>query len=514
MVLLVMLDGARGDAVESGKMPNLVGLTKNEWQSDYRCAWSLAASVSEIVDPVSAPNHVSIATGVTPDRHGVRGNGWTKKGLYAEYPTWLQRVVNADPRRHALFAFSWFEDAQLGPSNDVTFVSGSDPANAVTVSTRLAAADAPDATMYVINCPDSGGHATGYYPRGAKYSANLAAADSYIGMCLKAIAGRPTFAKEDWLVIVTSDHGGFLRSHGKSHGHHALTVPVLVVGRNVTAGHVRAPVFNYDPTANALAHFGIDAAAHSLNARAVTGSVEKVRPLSDGLAVYLPFDNFGNCAPNTAVTARADAEGLAAVANDGFSGKGLKIAAGGRVLLEGSEKLAFEDGGRSFAAVVWVRQDQSRLVGDPLIFGNKNWQKGANAGLALVSSGKITGKRRGVVFNYVTGSKRRDLGQFFSEDASKWTFYAVTRTDDGSLVFYQGRSDGRLHWIAADAAELTLSKTGLPFCLGSDGTGEYTHKYAGELDEFALWTRGLAHEEVRRIYEAGRCGQELRTLLK
>ena len=511
MAIHFMLDGLRADAVESGQMPNVVKLKKGTWQPGYAAAWTLfARTVPE--STVSAPNHVSIATGVTVAKHGVKDNGQTANGQYASYPTWLARVVVADANRHALFAYSWSEDGSLGGSvPGVTLLSGTDAENAVAVPARLAASDAPDATMLFIDCPDAGGHSGGYYPYSAAYLDNVKAADNTIGACLAAIAARPTFAEEDWLVVVTSDHGGFSTSHSTTHAAQAVTVPIVIAGRSVMPGEITGVVYNYDPTANLLAHFGLQPT--SIDARAVAGTAAAARPLADALAVYLPFNDFSNCAPNATVTAVANGAS-ASIENNGFAGKGLKIASGGTVKLEGSDALSFEDGGKSFTVIVWVRQNQSSFSSDPVIWSNKNWGSGGNPGLALVANGAPAGAgAKGVFFNCLTGTTRRDLGNFINEGATLWSFYAVTRTDDGLVKVYQGRRDGALCWVAEEAVGMTTSQTGYPFYLATDGRGTYGVKYVGELDDFALWTRGLSHDEVKRIYENGRRGLEFGELL-
>ncbi|MBO7654118.1 MAG: hypothetical protein J6U40_04280, partial [Kiritimatiellae bacterium] len=90
--------------------------------------------------------------------------------------------------------------------------------------------------------------------------------------------------------------------------------------------------------------------------------------------------------------------------------------------------------------------------------------------------------------------------------------YAVTRTDEGVFTTYQGRNDGTLNWAAAPF-DAFVFKTGFPFCIGQDGTGEYSKKFVGAVDDFALWTRGMTHEEIRSIYECGRAGMPLADLL-
>ena len=220
MALMVMFDGLRADAIESGEMPNLAALRNGTWQPGYNAAWTVTGQNAPGTPPVSAPNHASIATGVSPSKHGVTANGKTASGNYAAYPTWLKRVVDAKSGTSALFVYSWSEDADLGPAAGVTFLGKTDAENATDLAALLASSDAPDATMYFIDAVDHAGHAGSYYPYTAGYRAALAESDGYLGACLSAIASRATFADEDWLILVTSDHGGFGTTHAERGGRH------------------------------------------------------------------------------------------------------------------------------------------------------------------------------------------------------------------------------------------------------------------------------------------------------
>jgi hypothetical protein len=196
----------------------------------------------------------------------------------------------------------------------------------------------------------------------------------------------------------------------------------------------------------------------------------------------------------------------------GFLGGALVVApdtnAVGGVCLKGSENLKFENGA-DFAATMWVKTN-GRQKGDTLVFGNKDWHTGGNPGVAFCAS-KCTEnvKKPGVVFNCVKhgGRNRVDIGTYDVE-FGKWTFYAVTRAADGVTRVYQGAPDGRLYFISADTTDIALT-TGLPFYLGQDGTGRYGRVFEGCIDEFAMWTRTLQYDEVKRIYEKGRKGFEL-----
>ena len=62
---------------------------------------------------------------------------------------------------------------------------------------------------------------------------------------LKTIKARPTFAEEEWLIVLCSDHGGFRKSHGLSGGQ-CSTVPLLYCGKSVPAGILAGRPGNLD----------------------------------------------------------------------------------------------------------------------------------------------------------------------------------------------------------------------------------------------------------------------------
>ena len=72
----------------------------------------------------------------------------------------------------------------------------------------------------------------------------------------------------------------------------------------------------------------------------------------------------------------------------------------------------------------------------------------------------------------------------------------------------------RCYHLISRVATARTSKTGLPFWIGQDGTGKCKVSLKGDVDDFALWTRSLSREEVRRIHDAGRKGHDLGLLVK
>ena len=352
------------------------------------------------------------------------------------------------------------------------------------------------------------GHLSGFYPYAERYTNEVARADRTIGRALDAIASRPTFADEDWLIVVTADHGGYHRNHGQMNGP-ATTIPLLVVGRDVARGRMAGTPHDYDIAPTVLAHFGVDASGMDLDGRAIgrdPAASDRARPLRDGLAAYLPFEGD---APANAVAGGPKTAVLGAppaiAANGGFAGGCLRLAtnAVGGVRLEGSEKLGFENGG-DFALALWLHMDATQEVHSAFA-GNKGLERPEEPGVALAAG-------KDVRFNAgLAGGGAFDLKPYDIETGA-WTFYAVTRSADGAVRFYQGGRDGTLYWMSENAAEIALA-TGMPFCVGADGTGAGRFRFAGDIDDFALWTRTLSHEDVRRIYDAGLKGAPLGALL-
>lgn len=526
--LVVMLDGMRADTVDNGFAPNVKRLADGKWQPGYRGAWSLCASTLRDGTTESAPNHVGIATGMTATKSGIDWNpDLVNKGTETgKLPTWLARLVKARSDLKALHIFSWAGDLRLSPDYGVQFIFDRDAANARTLVKMMSADDAPDAIMWYIDLPDEAGHGYGYYPYSKEYQEAVRKSDGYIGEVLAAIAARPTFANEDWLVVVTADHGGWDRFHGQKCTQ-CYTIPFIVAGRHVSQGRIPSAPHNYDAAPTALAHFGVDVSKIDFDGQ-VRGKEAAVEPpprtLNDGLAVYLPFSNGAAENRGAAEGVTAELRGKAAFVADGAVGCALRVSAAtnsvGSVLLKGSERLKFKKDSE-FAFAVWVRTFGPQ-VGDPLVFGNKNWEGGSNPGIALIASRGVDMKRVcnwskkkrcsefGFMFNCGrAGKKREDLGAY-NPDFGKWTFYAATRGADGVIRFYQGRRDGYLHCVADDLSDIAFV-TGMPFFIGQDGRGVYRHPFVGDVDELAIWTRTLAHEEVRRIYEAGLAGKEFST---
>jgi hypothetical protein len=106
---------------------------------------------------------------------------------------------------------------------------------------------------------DGAGHAHGFHPTVAEYVSAIEAVDRNLADVLAALESRPTRAAEDWLVVVTSDHGGRGTNHEKGHDVPEILHSFLIVSGDAAArGTFAEPTYLVDAPATVLAHLGIE----------------------------------------------------------------------------------------------------------------------------------------------------------------------------------------------------------------------------------------------------------------
>lgn len=72
-----------------------------------------------------------------------------------------------------------------------------------------------DALICIYEAPDHEGHNSGFGNKKPHYINAIRTCDNYTYDLVQTIKGRPSYANEDWLILVTSDHGGVKSWHGR-----------------------------------------------------------------------------------------------------------------------------------------------------------------------------------------------------------------------------------------------------------------------------------------------------------
>lgn len=215
--LVVGIDGAAFDFLDDAAMPNLDALMARGMVSTSNLYGTPMAGT------ISGPGWSTIATGVWPDKHNVVDNNWA-------------------PIATTVF----------GPAVD-SRTQGGDDVGTTAKAVETIASGADDVFVHLDEV-DGAGHSTG--TNGAAYGAALAKADGELGQILAAVEARPS--DEEWLIVVTADHG-----HTPTGGHGGSTpaereVFVIAAGPGIEPG-VRDDVKLTDIAPTMLSAVGVAA---------------------------------------------------------------------------------------------------------------------------------------------------------------------------------------------------------------------------------------------------------------
>jgi len=257
-VLVIGIDGVRIDVMRAMRLANI----------DALIAGGMLSEAQARTPTVSGPGWSSILTGVWSDKHGVKDNTFVGKN-YAAYADFLTRLERADSAFSTFASLDWPPLGSalgggplVGDSVDVKMLFNGDrlgypeaDARAVSAAAYYLAREDPDAAFVYIGNTDEIAHQVG--PLTPQFRAALEAADRHVGRLMDAIRSRPTYAREDWLILMSTDHG-----HRDAGGHGGasaveLTSFFLASGPSVPRERpaVRAEIV--DVAVTALAHLGV-----------------------------------------------------------------------------------------------------------------------------------------------------------------------------------------------------------------------------------------------------------------
>ncbi len=117
----------------------------------------------------------------------------------------------------------------------------------------------PTALWVYLHQPDAGGHRYGFSPKVPEYMQAIENVDRHVGRMVEAIRSRPGYDEEDWLIVMTTDHGGYGTRHGGGHDIPEILTGFLLVSGDA-AHHRISPeqTFIVDAVPTVLKHLGIE----------------------------------------------------------------------------------------------------------------------------------------------------------------------------------------------------------------------------------------------------------------
>lgn len=204
-VLIIGMDGCRPDALTAANTPSLDALMAN-------ATYSLDARNLTITS--SGPSWSSMLTGVWEDKHGITNNSFSGAN-FEVYPHFFKRVEDFDSNYRTVSVCQWdpINDFLAEQVADVVWNTGS---GTETKEKAVSELSNPDLTALFVHFDDidGAGHSYGYSSEIPNYLSAIEGVDSEIGDLMAALKNRKYYDDENWVIIVSTDHGGKGRSHG------------------------------------------------------------------------------------------------------------------------------------------------------------------------------------------------------------------------------------------------------------------------------------------------------------
>lgn len=246
-VLFIGVDGVRSDALLQANTPEINALA---------AAGVITYTSWHLGTTVSGPSWSAMLTGVWEDKHGIVDNSYvhaTQGGNevnpnWTDFPYFPTRVREHRPNIVAYQITSWLpmsfnvqndgwgDSTGTNVSNNYKiWVPNDDDCRDAAISILTTVEDL-DVLFVHLDDVDAQGHSNGFTPGNPDYVNMIQYKDQQVGAIIDALEARPNYANEDWLVLMTTDHGGIGTGHGGATTQERL-IWWLARGANLPAGY-------------------------------------------------------------------------------------------------------------------------------------------------------------------------------------------------------------------------------------------------------------------------------------
>ena len=258
--LIIGVDGLDGAEMYNSDTPALNTLQSGGlWSRNARTHWTGGT--------ISGPGWTSVLTGVEVVDHNITGNGGYEF-RNRDYPTLMYKLKQAGYQTAA--SIQWTDIFDI-LEEDCCDASNRGSQQEVTdwVVERLKKETDPDDVIFVhLDDVDHAGHSHGFNAKNIHYVDAIEAADHNILEMINAVLTGPNVANEEWLIIVSADHGGDV---GGSHG--GITadyrqIPLVISGPTEEKGIIPEGFGNHmDIHPTTLDFFGLDPYPEGMDGR-------------------------------------------------------------------------------------------------------------------------------------------------------------------------------------------------------------------------------------------------------
>ena len=251
-LLFIGIDGCRPDALTQAQTPNIDGLINDGiYINNVLCSINAQPTVS-------GPGWSTMITGVWYDKHGVSDNSFTGSN-FDEYPPFNVLLEESGQEYHTASFIMWtpIHTQIFGNTMDYNELHSTYDGSVAQGAADYMSTPNLDVVFLDFDDVDIAGHSYGFSPEVDQYIGAIENVDEYIGWVIDSMENRPTFQNEDWLIMITSDHGGI----GYSHGGQTIEerqIPIIMSGTLVSEETIPEQSYLTNLVSTVLNYFGIE----------------------------------------------------------------------------------------------------------------------------------------------------------------------------------------------------------------------------------------------------------------
>jgi predicted AlkP superfamily pyrophosphatase or phosphodiesterase len=224
-VIIISIDGGRPDVVLRAKAPNIRALMNDG-------SFTFWARTTEVA--VTLPSHASMITGVTPEKHGINFNKDVPEDelVYPKVPTifdlakkkGLSTAMASGKSKFIALCRPGSIDYAVVPEAKKSYTDTEVAANAA----KALVEHRPQVMLVHFGGGDKIGHALGWGTQ--QQVAEIEVIDAGIGKLVATLKDNGLY--DSTLIILSADHGGAARSHGKDDVR-SRYIPWIAVGPGI-----------------------------------------------------------------------------------------------------------------------------------------------------------------------------------------------------------------------------------------------------------------------------------------
>ena len=251
-LLFIGIDGCRPDALTQAQTPNIDGLINDGiYINNALCSINGQPTVS-------GPGWSTMITGVWYDKHGVSDNSFSGSN-FDEYPPFNILLEESGQEYHTASFIMWtpIHTQIFGSTMDYNELHSTYDGSVAQGAADYMSTPNVDVIFLDFDDVDIAGHSYGFSPEVDQYIGAIENVDEYIGWVIDSMENRPTFQNEDWLIMITSDHGGI----GYGHGGQTIEerqIPIIMSGTLVSEETIPEQSYLTNLVSTVLNYFGIE----------------------------------------------------------------------------------------------------------------------------------------------------------------------------------------------------------------------------------------------------------------